>query len=99
MVRKLKNEGLIESDARIKQIKAKVLEARSHDKLLELLILIKTVSESMSANLGDIENYSKQIQFFKAKFSDLELNLKLENLEKALADAFERIEDHRRMAG
>ena len=59
MVRKLKDEGLIESDARIKQIKAMVLEARSHDKLLELLILIKTVSESMSANLGDIENYSK----------------------------------------
>jgi hypothetical protein len=59
MVRKLKDEGLIESDARIKQIKAMVLEARSHDKLLELLILIKTASESMSANLGDIENYSK----------------------------------------
>jgi hypothetical protein len=59
MVRKLKDEGLIESDTRIKQIKAMVLEARSHDKLLELLILIKTVSESTSANLGDIENYSK----------------------------------------
>jgi hypothetical protein len=59
MVRKLKDEGLIESDASIKQLKARVPEVKSNDKLLELLILIKTLSDSMSANLGDIENYSR----------------------------------------
>jgi hypothetical protein len=59
MVRKLKDEGLSESDARIKQLKARVLEAKSHDRLLELLFLVKTLSDSMSANLGDIENYSR----------------------------------------
>jgi hypothetical protein len=59
MVRKLKDEGLSESDARIKQLKTRVLEAKSHDKLLELLLLVKTLSDSMSANLGDIENYSR----------------------------------------
>ena len=53
----------------------------------------------MSANLCDIENYSRQIQFFKVRFSDLEVNLKLESIGKTLAYAFERIEDHRRMAG
>jgi hypothetical protein len=36
-----------------------VPEVKSNDKLLELLILIKTISDSMSANLGDIENYSR----------------------------------------
>ena len=59
MVRKLKDEGLSESDASIKQLKARVQEVKSNDKLLELLILLKTLSDSMSANLGDIENYSR----------------------------------------
>ena len=59
MIRKLKDENLIESDARIKLLKARVLEAKSHDKLLELLLLVKTLSDTMSANLGDSENYSR----------------------------------------